>query len=64
MPGKTRPSGQKKPANAAPPPRVTEAGVDRYIAGQLKVIYDEVIAEPIPGRLLDLLDRLGDDGKS
>jgi hypothetical protein len=36
--------------------------LDRYIAGQLKAIYDEVAAEPIPDRLLQLLDRLDNDG--
>ena len=68
MPGKTRGRPPKKPANAAAPgaprPRAVEAGLDRYIAGQLKAIYDEVAAEPIPDRLLQLLDRLDDDGKS
>jgi len=68
MPGKTRGRPRKEPANAgaapiAAPPRASLAGVDRYIAGQLKAIYDEVAAEPIPDRLLQLLDRLDSDGK-
>jgi len=46
------------------PPRAAQAGVDRYIVGQLKAIYDEVVPEPIPDRNLQLLDRLDDDGKS
>jgi Anti-sigma factor NepR len=69
MPGKTRARPRKDPANAVapgakPPPRAVQAGVDRYIVGQLKVIYDEVLAEPIPDRLMQLLDRLDDDGKN
>ena len=67
MPRKTRGRPRKKPANAvaqgATPPRAAQAGVDRYVVGQLKALYDEVIAEPIPDRLLQLLDRL-DGGKS
>jgi hypothetical protein len=38
--------------------------VDQYIAGQLKAIYDEVVAEPIPDRLLQLIDRLDSDANS
>jgi Anti-sigma factor NepR len=68
MPRKTRERPRKDPVNAvapgATPPRAVQAGVDRYIVGQLKVIYDEVLAEPIPDRLLQLLDRLDDGGKN
>ena len=69
MRGKTRGRPRKERANAeaaptAPSPRAAPAGVDRYIAGQLKAIYDEVAAEPIPDRLLQLLHRLDSDGKS
>jgi len=31
---------------------------DQYIADQLKAMYDAVVVEPIPDRLLQLLDRL------
>jgi hypothetical protein len=31
---------------------------DRYIGDQLKAVYDAVAAEPIPDRLLELLNRL------
>ena len=34
---------------------------DRYIADQLKAMYDAVVEEPIPDRLMQLLDRLDDD---
>jgi len=37
--------------------------MDRYIADQLKALYDAVAAEPIPDRLLDLLGRLDEDGE-
>jgi hypothetical protein len=35
--------------------------MNEYIAGQLKAMYDEVAAQPIPDRLLELLDRLDSD---
>jgi hypothetical protein len=67
MRGKTRGRPREKPPSArsagAPPPHAAQESVDRYIAGQLKAIYDEVAAEPIPDRLLQLLDRLDNDGK-
>jgi hypothetical protein len=67
MRGKTSERPRKKSPNAATPgapPRAANAGVDQYIAGQLKTIYEEVVAEPIPDRLLQLLDRLDRGGKS
>jgi Anti-sigma factor NepR len=33
---------------------------DQYIADQLKAMYDAVAVEPVPDRLLQLLDRLDD----
>jgi hypothetical protein len=36
---------------------------DRYIADQLRAIYDAVVSEPIPDRLLQLLDRLDSDAE-
>jgi hypothetical protein len=35
----------------------------QYIASHLKAMYDEVVAEPIPERLLQLLDLLNIDKK-
>jgi hypothetical protein len=68
MPEKTPARPRKKPARAAAPgeasPRPAPAAVDQYIAGQLKAIYDEVVAEPIPDRLLQLIDRLDSDANS
>jgi len=37
--------------------------MDRYIADQLRAIYESVTAEPIPDRLLELLDRLDEGGE-
>jgi hypothetical protein len=37
------------------------AKADRYIADQLKAMYDAVTVEPVPDRLLHLLDRLDND---
>jgi hypothetical protein len=33
-------------------------GVDRHITRQLRALYDEVVNEPIPERLLRLLEEL------
>ncbi len=63
MPGKTKRRPRKERAAAAPP-RAAQTGVDQYIAGQLKAIYDEAASEPVPDRLLKLLERLDDEGKS
>lgn len=62
MPNKTVGGPRKRRAKAAAPDRASaraeSAAVDRYIADQLKAAYDAVVAEPIPDRLLELLDRL------
>ncbi len=66
MPRKAPRTSQKKPAKADAPngaELLAQEGVDQYIAGHLKAIYDEAAADPIPDRLLQLLNRL-DDGKS
>ena len=34
---------------------------DQYIGDQLKAMYDAVVVEPVPDRLLELLDRLDDE---
>jgi len=39
------------------------AKADQYIADQLKAIYDAVAVEPVPDRLLQLLDRLNDEAE-
>jgi Anti-sigma factor NepR len=65
MPEKT-PGGSRKRArkpsgpNSASPPA---APADRYIAEQLKAMYDAVAAEPVPDQLLELLNRLGSDAE-
>ena len=48
--------------SASPLPAEDEKA-DRYIADQLKAMYDAVVVEPIPDRLLQLLDRLDDDSE-
>jgi hypothetical protein len=62
MPEKTPGRSRKKPTKAAASPGASH-GVDQYIAGQLKAIYNEVADEPIPDRLLQLLERLDRGGK-
>lgn len=35
-----------------------------FIGLKLRELYDDVVAEPVPDRLLELLGKLGDDDKS
>jgi hypothetical protein len=46
---------------ASVPPAV--AAADRFIGDQLKAIYDSVVSEPVPDRLLELLNRLDSDAE-
>jgi hypothetical protein len=66
MPEKT-PGGPRKRAGKPSEPKVASPVAapmaERYIAAQLKLVYDAVAAEPVPDRLLQLLDRLGDDAE-
>jgi Anti-sigma factor NepR len=66
MPEKT-PGESGKRARKPSEPRVASPRAapvaERYIADQLKAVYDAVIAEPVPDRLLQLLDRLGSDAE-
>ena len=61
MPKKT-PGRPPKTAAKHPRPRTRSrkalVAADRYIGDQLKAVYDAVAAEPIPDRLLELLNRL------
>jgi hypothetical protein len=63
MGGRTVRGRSRKGAKAAPAgaTRKVPSGVEEYIARQLKTMYDEVTAEPVPDRLLELLDRLDSD---
>jgi hypothetical protein len=67
MPEKPLGRPRKKARNAAAPTaaslRAVTEKADQYIADQLKAIYDAVIVEPVPDRLLQLLDRLDSDGE-
>jgi hypothetical protein len=67
MPEKSPGRPRKKAKNAAAPSaasvRAATEKADQYIADQLKAIYDAVVVEPIPDRLLQLLDRLDNDGE-
>lgn len=62
-PGKPRKGATKAPAAGKASPRAELAPADQYIADQLKAVYDAVATEPIPDRLLELLDRLGGEAK-
>jgi hypothetical protein len=67
MPEKPLGRPRKNARNAAAPSgaslRAATEKVDQYIADQLKAIYDAVVVEPVPDRLLQLLDRLDSDGE-
>ena len=67
MPEKPRGRPRKKAKNAVAPSaaslRAATEKADQYIADQLKAMYDAVIVEPVPDRLLQLLDRLDTDGE-
>jgi len=39
--------------------RPTDPVMDRWLRRQLRLAYDEVVDEPVPGKLLDLVDEIG-----
>ena len=62
MPDKTAGRTRKRKAKPLAPDAASPgAAMDRYIADQLRAIYDAAAAEPVPDRLLELLDRLDGD---
>ena len=65
MPDKTSGRPRKRATKAASSSTAAVRGAaekaDRYIANQLKLMYDAVVVEPVPDRLLQLLDRLDDE---
>jgi Anti-sigma factor NepR len=67
MPEKILPGPRKKASKAASSRaasvRAEAEKADQYIADQLKAMYDAVVVEPVPDRLLQLLDRLDDDAE-
>ena len=58
--GRPRKTAKKAASRGASPLPPADAKADQYIAEQLKAMYDAVVVEPIPDRLLQLLDRLDD----
>ena len=64
MPDKTPRKPRKRPAKTASSSsalaRAEAEKADQYIGNQLKAMYDAVAVEPVPDRLLQLLDRLDD----
>ena len=61
--GRPRKRAKKGASRGASPLPAADAKADQYIAEQLKAMYDAVVVEPIPDRLLQLLDRLYDDSE-
>ena len=58
--GRPRKTAKKAASLGGSPLPAEDAKADQYIAEQLKAMYDAVVVEPIPDRLLQLLDRLDD----
>jgi hypothetical protein len=61
--GRLRKKTTKAASSRAASVRAEAEKADQYIADQLKAMYDAVVVEPVPDRLLRLLDRLDDDGE-
>jgi hypothetical protein len=61
--GRPRKRARKGASRGAAPLPAEDAKADQYIADQLKAMYDAVVVEPIPDRLLQLLDRLDDESE-
>ena len=59
--GRPRKKATKAVSSSAAAVRGAAEKADRYIANQLKAMYDAVVVEPVPDRLLQLLDRLDDE---
>jgi hypothetical protein len=62
-PGKPRKGTKKAALRAGSSLPAAAAKADQYIADQLKAMYDAVVVEPVPDRLLQLLDRLDSDAE-
>jgi hypothetical protein len=58
--GRRRKRAPKPACSSAAAFRAEVEKADKYIAEQLKALYDSVVVEPVPDRLLHLLDRLDD----
>jgi hypothetical protein len=63
MSGRLRKKATKAASSRAASVRADAEKADQYIAYQLKALYDSVVVEPVPDRLLQLLDRLDDDAE-
>ncbi|NBB82302.1 MAG: hypothetical protein GVY28_02745 [Alphaproteobacteria bacterium] len=65
-PGAGNPSSDRSDGGAAPADRQTRDGRPDWLNTQLRRLYDDVVAEPVPDDLLELVRRLeqGDAGKA
>jgi Anti-sigma factor NepR len=61
--GRLRKKATKAASSRAASVRAEAEKVDQYIADQLKAMYDSVVVEPVPDRIMQLLDRLVDDAE-
>ncbi len=57
----TTPKGGKQRQQGAGAPKATP---DRWVDNQLRQLYDDIAAEPLPQDLLDLLDNIDLDDPS
>lgn len=60
---KTNQSGKRENAPSATAPDKPRLGEDSqaFIGSRLREFYDDVVAEPVPDRFLELLKKLEDD---
>jgi hypothetical protein len=61
--GRSRKKATKAASSRAASVRAEAEKADQYIADQLKAMYDAVVVEPVPDRIMQLLDRLEDDAE-
>jgi Anti-sigma factor NepR len=59
-PRKPRRKAAKSALSSSALARLTAENADQYIGNQLRALYDAVAVEPVPDRLMQLLDRLDD----
>ena len=61
--GRLRKKATEAASSRAASVRAEAEKADQYIADQLKAMYDAVVVEPVPDRIMQLLDRLEDDAE-
>lgn len=62
--GRMPPTGMGAAATPAPANGAGTDGFDRWVRRQLHQVYDPAVADPLPDRLADLLERFPAAGSS